>query len=84
MLKTDFGFGRSYCWDSTESLHQKGFNVFELLTKSEALQIKTQEIVNSCFVFFDNYGSTQTYTKLKIYNHQTPKYSKCIWERKEN
>ena len=27
-----------------------------------------------------NYGSTQTYTKLKIYNHQTPKYSKGIWE----
>ena len=27
-----------------------------------------------------DYGSTQTYTKLKIYNHQTPKYSKSIWE----
>ena len=34
--------------------------------------------------FFYNYGSTQTYTKLKIYNHQTPEYSKGIWERKEN
>ena len=31
-------------------------------------------------VFLYNYGSTQTYTKLKIYNHQTPKYSKGIWE----
>ena len=30
-----------------------------------------------------DYGSTQTYTKLKIYNHQTPKYSKSIWEWKE-
>ena len=32
-------------------------------------------------------GSTQTYTKytkLKIYNHQTPKYSKGIWKWKEN
>ena len=27
-------------------------------------------------VFLYNYGSTQTYTKLKTYNHQTPKYSK--------
>ena len=25
------------------------------------------------FFFKYNYGSTQTYTKLKIYNHQTPK-----------
>ena len=30
--------------------------------------------------FLYNYGSTQTYTKLKIYSHQTPKYSKGIWE----
>ena len=30
--------------------------------------------------FLYNYGSPQTYTKLKIYNHQTPKYSKGIWE----
>ena len=30
--------------------------------------------------FYNNYGSTQTYTKLKIYNRQTPKYSKGIWE----
>ena len=27
---------------------------------------------------------TQTYTKIKIYNHQTPKYSNGIWEWKEN
>ena len=32
-------------------------------------------------IFFKyNNGSTQTYTKLKIYNHQTSKYSKGIWE----
>ena len=26
--------------------------------------------------FLYNYDSTQTYTKLKIYNYETPKYSK--------
>ena len=31
-----------------------------------------------------NYGYTEKYTKLKIYNHQAPKNSKGIWERKEN
>ena len=30
------------------------------------------------YIYIYNYGSTQTYTKLKIYNHQTPKYSKGI------
>ena len=37
---------------------------------------------NSFYYFFYiyNYGSTQTYTKLKMYNHQTSKYSKAIWE----
>ena len=38
----------------------------------------------SFYIYIYNYGSTQTYTKLKIYNHQTPKYSKGIWEWKEN
>ena len=32
------------------------------------------------YKYIYNYGSTQAYTKLKIYNHQTPKYSKGIWE----
>ena len=36
------------------------------------------------YVFLYNYCSTQTYTKLKIYNHQAPKYFNGIWERKEN
>ena len=36
------------------------------------------------FLYIYNYGSTQTYTKLKIYNHQTLKYSKGIWEWIEN
>ena len=36
------------------------------------------------YIYIYNYGSTQTYTKLKIYNHQTPKYSKGIWDWKEN
>ena len=26
------------------------------------------------------YDSTQTYTKLKIYDHETTKFSKGIWE----
>ena len=30
--------------------------------------------------FLHNCDSTQTYTKLKIYNHQTQKYSKGVWE----
>ena len=29
-------------------------------------------------MYIYNYGSTQAYTKLKIYNHQTLKYSKGI------
>ena len=29
------------------------------------------------------YGSTQTYTKLKIYNRQTPKYSKVSGNEKK-
>ena len=36
------------------------------------------------YKYIYNYGSTQTYTKLEIYNHQTLKYSKGIWEWKEN
>ena len=36
------------------------------------------------YKYIYHYGSTQTYTKLKIYDHQTPKYSKGIWEWKEN
>ena len=32
------------------------------------------------FFFIHNNGSTQTFTKLKIHNHQTPKYSKGIWQ----
>ena len=35
-------------------------------------------------MYIYNYGSTQTYTKLKIYSHQTQKYSQGIWEWKEN
>ena len=33
--------------------------------------------------FLYNYGSTQTYTKLKIYNRQTPKYSKVSGNEKK-
>ena len=36
------------------------------------------------YKYIYNYGSTQTYNKLEIYNHQTLKYSKGIWEWKEN
>ena len=36
------------------------------------------------YMYIYNYGSTQTYTKLKVYNHPTPKYSKGIWEWKEH
>ena len=35
--------------------------------------------LNIFYIYIYNYGSTQTYTQLKIYNHQTPKYSKgCL------
>ena len=27
------------------------------------------------YIYIYDFGSAQTYTKLKIYNHQTPKYS---------
>ena len=36
------------------------------------------------YICINNYGSTQTYTKLKIYNHHAPKYSTGFWEWKEN
>ena len=36
------------------------------------------------FIYIYYYGSTQTYTKLKIYNHQAPKYSNGTWEWKDN
>ena len=39
---------------------------------------------NLLYIYIYNYGSTHTYTKLKIYSQQTPKYSKGIWEWKEN
>ena len=35
------------------------------------------------FFYIYNYGSTQTYTKLKIYNRQTPKYSKVSGNEKK-
>ena len=35
-------------------------------------------VVSPFFIY--NYHSTQTYTKLNIYNHQIPKYSNSIWE----
>ena len=34
-------------------------------------------------IYIYNYGSTQTYTKRKIYNHQTPKYSKVSGNEKK-
>ena len=48
--------------------YRKGFN--------------SQHALNSSIkrFFLYNYGSTQTYTKLKIYNHQALKYSKGIWK----
>ena len=35
------------------------------------------------FLYKYNYGSTQTYFKLKIQNHQTPKYSKVSGNEKK-
>ena len=32
------------------------------------------------YIYIYIYDSTQTYTKLKIYDHETPKCSKGIWE----
>ena len=32
------------------------------------------------FIYIYNHGSTQTYSRLNIYNHHTPRYSKGIWE----
>ena len=48
------------------------------------LGIQSLSYVVYIYIYIYNYGSTQTYTKLKIYNHQTLKYSKGIWEWKEN
>ena len=53
---------------------KKNFDAEFLLTDTDSL---TYEIF---FIYIYNYGSTQTFTKQKIYNHQTPKYSKGIWE----
>ena len=35
---------------------------------------------NDVYIYIYNYGSTETYTKLKIYNHQTLKCFKGVWE----
>ena len=44
---------------------------------------KLRAFKNPNYIIY-NYGYTEKYTKLKIYNHQAPKNSKGIWERKEN
>ena len=47
-------------------------------------KFKVSDLVKIFFFFYIyNYGSKQTYNKLNIYNHQTPKYSKGIWEWKK-
>ena len=53
----------------------------ELHSNDKYPKFKGSDLVKKFFFFFIyNYGSKQTYNKLNIYNQQTPKYSKGIWE----
>ena len=55
---------------------KKNFDAEFLFTDTDSL---TYEIF-FIYIYIYNYGSTQTFTKQKIYNHQTPKHFKGIWE----
>ena len=62
-------------YDFDYNFIKKNFDAEFLFTDTDSL---TYEII--FFIYIYNYGSPQTYTKQKIYNHQAPKYSKGFWE----
>ena len=68
-------------WGMNESTEQRVCDQAMALRKNGWLSVTFLFYI---YIHIYKYGSTQTYTKLKVYNHQAPKYSKGIWDWKKN